>query len=106
MDKAHWQVTTGLLALTTIGSLFGVIANKSVVRQLTEELKAAQHSPRDAEQECAEPSPASQTVHVVKTMPVWPDGADCRGGRMLLKTDNGWQSLTYRGEAMSCYEQR
>lgn len=98
MDKAGWQVASGVLAMALIGTGFALMATRGVLAQ-----------ERNDRRECPTAEPETVivrehtqpvTVHV-DGMPV-PDNVSCRGGVYLIRTEQGIESLTKSGHAISC----
>lgn len=93
MDKAGWQVASGVLAMALIGTGFALMATRGVLAQ-----------ERNDRREC--PTTEPETVIVREhTQPVKvpvPDNVSCRGGVYLIRTEQGIESLTKSGRAISC----
>ncbi|MBV6871792.1 hypothetical protein AB8807_11610 [Xanthomonas campestris pv. olitorii] len=97
MDKAGWQISTFIAGLALVGTTFGLVANKSA---LTQE--------RNDKQPCPPPTvetrviTETQNLELPKNVMYWPDTVRCQGGRLLIKTEQGFESLTHNGAAMRC----
>ncbi|MFA4238549.1 hypothetical protein P2C74_07230 [Xanthomonas perforans] len=97
MDKAGWQISTFIAGLALVGATFGLVANKSA---LTQE--------RNDRQPCTPPTvethviSETQNLELPKDVMYWPDTVRCQGGRLLIKTEHGFESLTRQGSAMRC----
>ena len=98
MDKAGWQVTSGILALAAVGGIFGTVANK---RALQQQLASERTCPSPA---VADPPPCPSHQQLHYGLMEWPDGVRCQGGVLLIRTAQGFESLTQRGRAMACTE--
>lgn len=105
MDQGGWKVVSGVLAMALIGAGFVLVANKRALAQATEDLKAAKtvetitvhevHRPR-----CPE-APHTQQFESGEVVP-WPATAKCMGGRLIDRTENGWESVTHGGRPVLC----
>jgi hypothetical protein len=99
MEKAGWQVASGVLALVAVGGIFGTMVNKQALAERV-----------SYERPCPEPS--TETAIVREQIPQqprygvmeWPDGVRCQGGVLILRTQQGFESLTQNGRAMRCTE--
>ncbi|XHH28257.1 hypothetical protein WIW49_12805 [Xanthomonas euroxanthea] len=97
MDKAGWQISTFVVGLGFIGATFGLVANKSA---LTQE--------RNDRQPCPPPTvetriiTETQNTELPRDVMYWPDNVRCQGGRFLIKTEHGFESLTRAGTPMKC----
>ncbi|QII29094.1 hypothetical protein G6052_10280 [Stenotrophomonas maltophilia] len=108
MDKGGWQVTSGILAMALIGAAFALMATRGVLAQ-----------ERNDRQACPERGTASQpTVKphwqieleqenarrvLPKNIMAVPDKVSCQGGVYLIRTEQGIESLTKDGRAISCH---
>lgn len=107
MDKGGWQIASGVLAMALIGAGFALVANTRALEQATEDLKAAKtvetvtvhevHRPQ-----CPDSPPAPQLAPG-EVVP-WPATAKCMGGRLIDRTQNGWESVTHNGRPVLCRE--
>ena len=103
MEKAGWQVTTFIAGMLAIAGAFGTYANKKAAEQALVDLKAAQAATKE-----------TVTVHEIhrgECMPApedsigmrpWPKGAECKGGVLLMRTANGWESIIANGTSIPC----
>jgi hypothetical protein len=101
MEKTGWQVTAGLLAIATVGLGLGVIANKNALAEANRMLQEA----RDAKT----PATETETITVIQrepcpfqVLPATDTNTQCRGGVLLRKKPNGWESITVNGRAATC----
>lgn len=94
MGKQAWQVACGVMAMAAVGLGFGLMATKGVLEQ----------ERNDRAPPCETPEP----VTIVREVPAeptgipYPDRARCVGGRLLIKTEHGLESLTRDGEPIQC----
>lgn len=99
MDKAGWQVAAGVMAMALVGTGFALLATRGVLAQ-----------ERNDRQACATVEPETVIVREhtepvtvrLGGMPV-PDNVSCRGGVYLIRTEQGIESLTKDGRAISCH---
>lgn len=99
MDKTGWQVTAGILAITSVGLALGVVANKAALAEANRMLTEARQAKM----------PATETLTVIQrepcpgeAMPASDGDTECRGGVLLRKTSEGWESVTVNGQAITC----
>lgn len=98
MDKSGWQITSGLLAMALIGAGFALMATRGVLAQERNDRQACP----TVEPETVIVREHTEPVTVrVGGMPV-PDNVSCRGGVYLIRTEQGIESLTENGRAISC----
>lgn len=97
MDKAGWQISTFATGLALIGTTFGMVANKSA---LTQERNDRQPCPTAEVQ--THVITETRSVELPKDVMYRPDTVRCQGGRLLIKTEHGFESLTRQGSAMQC----
>lgn len=93
MEKTGWQVTALLLGMVCAGLALALGANKAALAESERQLANAKNR---------QPS----TVEVYRTeqvpCPAFDDTTKCRGGVLLRKTLNGWESVTRDGNAVTC----
>ncbi len=98
MDKAGWQVASGVLAMALIGTGFALTATRGVLAQERNDRQACP----TVEPETVVVREHTQPITVqLDGMPV-PDNVSCRGGVYLIRTEQGIESLTKNGRAISC----
>lgn len=98
MDKAGWQVTAGVMAMALVGTGFALIATRGVLAQERNDRQACP----TVEPETVIVREHTEPVTVrLGGMPV-PDNVSCRGGVYLIRTEQGIESLTENGRAISC----
>lgn len=101
MKSSGWKVAALLLAMTTIAGAFGTVANRNALRETERQLAdATNYKP-----------PGIVTVDRVVHAPC-PNSAasslsgstnnQCRGGVVLKKTLNGWESVLHNGRPLRC----
>ncbi|MBO9878883.1 hypothetical protein J7360_16265 [Xanthomonas sp. D99] len=97
MDKAGWQISTFVVGLGFIGATLGLVANKSA---LTQERNDRTPCPPPT----VETHVITETQHtdLPKNVMYLPDSVRCQGGRFLIKTEHGFESLTRAGAPMRC----
>lgn len=94
MGKQGWQVACGLLAMASVGLGFGLAATKGVLEQ----------ERNDRPRQCV----AQEPLTIVREVPAevtgipYPDRARCLGGKLLIKTEHGLESLTRDGQPIQC----
>lgn len=98
MDKAGWQVVSGILAMALVGTGFALLATRGVLAQERNDRQACPTT--EPETVIVRESSQPVTVHVAG-IPV-PDNVSCRGGVYLIRTEQGIESLTKDGRAISC----
>ena len=101
MEKTGWQVTAGVLAIATVGLGLGVIANKNALAEANRMLQESRNA--------KSPAPETETITIVQrepcpfqVMPATDENTECRGGVLLRKTQDGWESITVNGRAATC----
>lgn len=101
MEKTGWQVTAGILAITTVGLALGVVANKNALAEAHRMLAEARSAKA--------PATETETITVIQrepcpfqTLPATDANTECRGGVLLRRTANGWESITVNGRAAGC----
>jgi hypothetical protein len=94
MDRAGWQVVSGVLGLAVIGLAFGLQANRTALTQ----------ERNDRLQPCVAPQP----ITIIENAPAettgmpYPDNARCKDGVLIIKTVQGFESLTHDGAPIAC----
>lgn len=107
MDKSGWQVASGVLAMALIGATFALMATRGVLAQERNDRQACPE--RDtASQPAVKPQwqieleqENAQRILLKDIMSV-PDKVSCQGGVYLIRTEQGIESLTKDGRAISC----
>ena len=103
MSERFWQVTALLLGMGAVGGAVGTVANKQALaesqRQLTE-LKNSR-APQDTVHKIIVQEPCPY-----ETLPVTNENTVCRGGVLLRKTAEGWESVTNGNKAVGCLQGR
>ena len=103
MEKAGWQVAAFVAGMAAIAGAFGTVANKRAAEQALEDLKAARAAKtetitiREVHQRACTPAPYSDAG-----MKPWPAAAECKGGVLLMRTENGWESMLENGRPIRC----
>jgi len=103
MEKAGWQIAAFAMGLLAIAGAFGTYANRQAAQQAMVDLAAA----KAANKETITLHEVHQGDCIPKTedsvgMKPWPKGAECKGGVLLMRTANGWESITANGTAITC----
>lgn len=94
MDKAGWQVVAGVLGLTVIGLSFGLHANRTALAQ--------ERNDRPSPCEAPEPITVIREIPAESTGIPYPDKARCKGGVLLIKTEQGYESMTHDDAPIVC----
>ncbi len=105
MEKAGWQVATFGCAMLAIAGAFGTYANKNAAAQALIDLKVAQAAKKETvtvhEIHQADCKPYVAPEDSIGMKP-WPAGAECKGGVLLMRTANGWESIISNGTSIPC----
>lgn len=105
MEKAGWQVVASIAGMLAIAGAFGTYANKKAAEQALVDLKAAQAANKETvtvheiHQTDCKPYVAPEDSIGMKP---WPKGAECKGGVLLMRTANGWESIIANGTSIPC----
>lgn len=107
MDKAGWQISTFIAGLALVGTTFGLVANKNALTQERNDKQAcpeAQIEPSYVTEDKTmnEARRLALEISVSKDFMSRPDNVRCEGGRLIIQTEHGFESLTRNGQAMSC----
>ena len=99
MEKTGWQIAAGVLAIACVGLSLGVVANKSALAESKRLLQEARN----------EKQPKSETLTVIQrepcpyhVLPFEDPSTECRGGVLLRRTADGWESVMTNGRATAC----
>lgn len=103
MEKAGWQVAAFAAGMLAIAGGFGTYANKKAAEQALVDLRVAQAANKETvtvhEIHRGECIPAPEDSIGAKP---WPNGAECKGGVLLMRTATGWESIISNGRSIPC----
>lgn len=107
MDKAGWQVISGVMAMALIGTGFALMATRGVLAQERNDRQACPER-QTASQPAAKPlwqielEQENANRVLPKNIMTVPDKVSCQGGVYLIRTEQGIESLTKDGRAIQC----
>lgn len=111
MQTTGWKITSGICGMLAVGAGFAALTNKNALDNAESEIAALRSEKtrtvtvtRIQQGPCVEVDAQGYRTDGMGMKP-WPKDAACKGGVLLRKTPNGWESITsINGRAITCSE--